>query len=505
MRLRNDTARAVDVMQTTSRVIGLGHRLRKAAWFGRSIRQQVLLAISAMLFLATVLMGATAVLNGRQSVNVEIEASMDTAEGYLRELVRRINAENNLSDLDNLVAREIQHLRHARVYVEDPGKPMRVLRSPETISDIDDANDRTPDWFEALMMPKGGNDHTRVISIEPNGRSLILKGDPDDEIAEKWEQLSAFATVALVAIVLVVLAFYIVLGRILNPLTDLAKGLVALEAGERSQRLDIPKVSEVADIAVKFNSLAASLDQAREENGELYRQIQSVQEDERREIARELHDEAGPCLFGITANAESISRLVDALGEGSAEPIRKRTDEILSISSRLKAMNRALLKRLHPVSVGKVPLSALIQDLVYDFERRHPNVRIGLSVAEFIKPYGERVDLTVYRSTQEALTNAIRHGRATHIVVELREETSQSPDGSYEVIALRISDDGVGLKPDVQAGFGLSAMRERVLASGGSLVIAGHEPHGTTISIKIPLSTRDLHGGFVNAFSQASA
>lgn len=487
-------------MQTTSRFWGSRDRFQKAVWFGRSIRQQVLLAISAMLFLATALMGTTAVLNGRRSVNIEIEASMDTAEGYLRELVRRIAAEDHLSNLDDLVAREIQHLRHARVYIEDPGKPMRMLRSPETQSDIDDADDRTPDWFEALMMPKGGNDHTRIINVEPNGRSLILKGDPDDEIAEKWEQLSAFATVALMAIFLVMAAFYFVLGRILNPLTALAKGLVALEAGERSQRLDIPKVSDVADIAVKFNSLAVSLDQARAENGELYRQIQSVQEDERREIARELHDEAGPCLFGITANAESINSLANSLPPESAVSIRKRTDEILSVASRLKAMNRALLKRLHPVSVGKVPLSALIQDLVYDFERRHPNVRIGFSVAPFLRAYGERVDLTVYRSTQEALTNAIRHGGATHIVVELCEENGDDP-----IIALRISDDGIGLKPDTQAGFGLSAMKERVLAAGGSLVIEGHEPHGTTLSVKIPLSPSDLKRGSVNPYFRASA
>ncbi|MFA5956362.1 ATP-binding protein [Hyphomicrobium sp.] len=491
-------------MQLSSRIFGFGDRLREAAWFGRSIRHQVLLAISAMLFLATVLMGTTAVLNGRQSVNVEIEASMDTAEGYLRELVRRITAENKLSELDDLVAREIQHLRHARVYIQDNDKPQRMLRSPETVSDVEDAEDRTPDWFEQLMMPKGGNDHTRVINIEMNGRSLILKGDPDDEIAEKWEQLSAFATVALIAIVLIMAAFYFVLGRILNPLTALAKGLVALEAGERSRRLDIPKVSEVADIAMKFNSLAASLDQARAENGELYRQIQSVQEDERREIARELHDEAGPCLFGITANAESIGSLTNSLAAKDGDSIRKRTDEILSIATRLKAMNRALLKRLHPVSVGKVPLSALIQELVFDFERRHSNVRVGLSVAPFIKAYGERIDLTVYRSTQEALTNAIRHSRASHIVVELREE-STGDGANHGVIALRISDDGVGLKPDNEAGFGLSAMRERVLASGGSLVIAGHEPHGTTISIKIPLWQSDLHGGSINAFNRASA
>jgi two-component system, NarL family, sensor histidine kinase UhpB len=500
--------RAVNVMKKPFRFSNLVERAQVAGWFGRSIRHQVLFAISAMLLVAAVLMGTIAVLNGRRSVNVEIEASMDTAEGYLRELAGRVTGKSLTSNLDNLVAHETQHLRHARVYVQDPGQPMRLLQSPHASSEIGTAYDRTPDWFEQLMMPRGGNDHTRVINIEPNGRSLILKGDPDDEIAEKWEQLSAFATVALVAIALIMSAFYVVLGRILKPLTALAQGLVALEAGERSQRLDIPMVGEVADIAMKFNSLASSLDQARAENGELYRQIQSVQEDERREIARELHDEAGPCLFGITANAESIVSLANSLGGESGHQIRTRTDEILSIASRMKSMNRALLKRLHPVSAGKVPLSALIQDLAIDYERRHRGVRIGVSVAPFLAAYGERVDLTVYRSIQEALTNAIRHGRASHIVVELsdgRGGPRATPDEGPNVISLRVSDDGTGLHPEAQAGFGLSAMKERVLASGGSLVIEPHQPHGTTISIKIPLWPDNRRTGPGGEMSRASA
>lgn len=500
--------RAVDVMTKPFRFSDLAQRIQDAGWFGRSIRHQVLFAISAMLLVAAVSMCTIAVLNGRRSVNVEIEASMDTAEGYLRELAGRLTGESLSSNLDNLIAHETQHLRHARVYVQDPGQPMRLLQSPHASSETGTADDRTPDWFEHLMMPRGGNDHTRVINIEPNGRSLILKGDPDDEIAEKWEQLSAFATVALVAIALVMSAFYVVLGRILKPLTALAQGLVALEAGERSQHLDIPMVGEAADIAMKFNSLASSLDQARAENGELYRQIQSVQEDERREIARELHDEAGPCLFGITANAESIGNLANSLGGESGHQIRTRIDEILSIASRMKSMNRALLKRLHPVSAGKVPLSALIQDLAIDYEHRHRGVRIGVSVAPVLAAYGERVDLTVYRSIQEALTNAIRHGRASHIVVELSEGRS-GPRGTADegpnVISLRVSDDGIGLHPEAQAGFGLSAMKERVLASGGSLVIEPHQPHGTTISIKIPLWPDHSHTGTGSEMSRASA
>lgn len=467
------------------RANGAAHDLPNLFWFGRSIRQQLLLAIAVMLAIAAAIAGTIAVMNGRKAVDIEVRASLDFAEGYLRELVRRIAAENRLADLDYLVAREVQHLRHARVYIQDPGAPPKLLQPTQTLKDDETPLDDTPDWFESLMSPPD-IDHSRLILVPKGERSLLLKGDPDDEIAEKWRELSALSIVAIVSLAALVATFHFLLGWILNPLVGLAKGLVALEEGQRSQRLDVPHVNEVADIARKFNSLAASLDQARAENGDLYRQIQSVQETERREIARELHDEAGPCLFGITANAESVVTLAGRLSGREAKDIGKRAEEVLQIAGRMKAMNRDLLKRLHPVSMGKVPLSALIQDLVCDFERRHPELDISTSVALFEGSCGERVDLTVYRSTQEALTNAIRHGRAQSIRIEIAGQTGER--GAF--VSLRIVDDGQGFGPEAKIGFGLSAMRERVLAAGGSLAITANEPRGTQIFIRIPYQPR---------------
>jgi two-component system, NarL family, sensor histidine kinase UhpB len=466
---------------------------------GKSLRNRVLIAISIMLVAATIVAVTVAVFNGRKAVDIEIEASMDFAEGYLRELVKRIDAENRLADLDYIVSREVQHLRHARVYIQDQGAPLKLLKPERTLEDDITPLDDTPDWFEDLMMPRGGNDHSRLILVPKGERALVLKGDPDDEIAEKWRELSALALVAAVSVLVLIGALYFVLGWILNPLVALARGLVALEVGERSQRLAIPKVDEVADIARKFNSLATSLDHAREENGELFRQIQSVQEDERREVARELHDEAGPCLFGITANAESIMNLTGVMKKEDCDQIRKRTEEILSITQRLKAMNRDLLKRLHPVSIGKVPLSSIVGDLIFDFERRHPELRVSASIPNFLRAYGEKIDLTVYRATQEALTNAIRHGHAKHVVVELQEVS----DGRE--IKLRVSDDGTGLKPGTRLGFGLSAMRERVLSAGGSLAIEGHQPRGTTLTVRIPARLADAKAPAPSAEYRASA
>lgn len=489
MTSRGATDRAASLM-----LDALFRKVSGFAWFGRSIRHQVLLAISLMLLLATIAAGTIAVVNGRNAVNVEIKASIDFAEGLLRELVRRIAAENQLSNLDYLVSREVDHMRHARIYVQDGGTPPKLLRSSSSDDDGPSPLSETPDWFESLMMPAGGEDHTRVIRVPNGDRQIILKGDPDDEIAEKWQQLSSLAIVASISMLLLVGAFYFVLGWILTPLQALARGLVALEAGENARRLEIPRVVEIADISRKFNSLAASLDQTRAENGELYKQIQSVQEDERREIARELHDEAGPCLFGITASAESINRISAKLDDESARRITTRTDEILSIADRLKAMNRALLKRLHPVSIGKVPLPALIKDLINDFDRRHTDVRIISEIGPFARAYAEKIELTVYRATQEALTNAVRHAQADNILIELREETSRRGTREQEpgiLICLRVSDDGVGFKPGAAAGFGLSAMRERVLSAGGTLAVEARDPRGTSISIRIPAQPSD--------------
>jgi len=479
-------------------------RFSEVAWFGKSIRHQVLLAIFVMLALGAFAAGATAVFNGRKAVNVEIEASMDFAEGYLRELVRRITAEGHLDQLDYLVSREVQHLRHARVYVQEPNGSSHMLQSSEAPADDSSADDDTPDWFEAIMMPKGGNEHTRRILVPGSTKSILLKGDPDDEIAEKWHELSALALVAIISIALLIAAFWFVLGRILDPLVELARGLVALQAGERLQRLTIPRVREVGDIAKKFNALAASLDHTRAENGELYRQIQTLQEEERKEIARELHDEAGPCLFGITASAESIKTLVSGLDDANDRAIEKRTEEILMITHRLKSMNRSLLKRLHPVSLGKVSLSALIADLVRDFKSLNPGTHFLSFIENCGGEYGERVDLTVYRATQEALTNALRHGRATKIVVDLKEEHLKSSSGTTCIIHLNVSDDGVGFSPETRIGYGLSAMRERVMSAGGTLSIEKHKPHGTIVSVKIPAQNIRLNSTFIETTYQAS-
>ena len=188
-------------------------------------------------------------------------------------------------------------------------------------------------------------------------------------------------------------------------------------------------VKELAVITDRFNTLAGALDTARAENSRLYRQLITVQEEERRAIANELHDEAGPCLFGITANASSIQTLADQLPDNRTTEISRRVGEILSIADRLKLMNRALLKKLRPGPLGRVKLAELLDELIVGFERRHPDTQVTSSFGNLAESYGETIDLTLYRCIQEGITNAIRHGKAEHLTVDLAEEPAPRKTG----------------------------------------------------------------------------
>jgi two-component system sensor histidine kinase UhpB len=283
---------------------------------------------------------------------------------------------------------------------------------------------------------------------------------------------------------------YVVLGRLLNPLIGLAGGMHELEDGHYGTRLKPPPVRELAVIAERFNTLAEALERSRAENSRLYRHLIALQEDERRQVASELHDEAGPCLFGITANASSIARLADKTPEPQAAEIKSRIAEMLAISERLKTINRDLLRRLRPVELGRISLKELIGSLVAGFERRHPEVEFALETGPLERTYGEAVDLTLFRCVQEALTNAVRHGAASKVAIEIGEhEDPQGGNGAGPIGKLRlvVRDDGEGFAPAAPLGLGLTAMRERVRTIDGSSHIESSPKGGTTVTVLVPL------------------
>src|SRR5262249_43976177 len=164
---------------------------------------------------------------------------------------------------------------------------------------------------------------------------------------------------------------------------------------------------ELADIVARFNALAQALEAVRAENMRLGQRLITAQDDERRRTARDLHDEVGPCLFGLKANAASIASAVARVPVDSQQAVSERVGDMVTIIERLQTINRRLLNRLRPMALGHIPLRDLLADLVEERVRQHPDVALSLTCGALAPGYGEAIDLTIYRCIQEGLTNAI--------------------------------------------------------------------------------------------------
>jgi two-component system sensor histidine kinase UhpB len=320
---------------------------------------------------------------------------------------------------------------------------------------------------------------TRIGSVE-------IVAEPRDEIAEVWGNTVALAAVGLAVNIAVIAILYFLFGRVLGPLTAVTRGLADLEQRNYRVRLPQPHAQELAAIADRFNALAQALDAARAENERLNHRLITAQDDERRRTALELHDEVGPSLFGLKANASSIATAVKELPEERARKLTERVRDMLAIIEHLQGINRSMLNRLRPMALGHVPLEDILGELVRERERQHPEIAFAFSAHKLARGYGDSVDLTVYRCVQESLTNAIRHAQASQIGVELAEGADTDGNGG-PTLALTIRDDGRGIDPAAVPGFGVRGMQERVQALGGSYKVESARGRGTCIRIAIPL------------------
>jgi two-component system sensor histidine kinase UhpB len=119
-----------------------------------------------------------------------------------------------------------------------------------------------------------------------------------------------------------------------------------------------------------------------------------------------------------------------------------------------------------------------------------PDTHVMVTLGKLADSYGEAIDLTLYRCIQEGITNAIRHGKAGNLIIDLLEEPASRRNGGKRTpgkLNLGLSDDGRGIAPSTPKGFGLTAMTERVRSLGGTCVIESEPSKGTMIHIEIPV------------------
>ena len=169
-----------------------------------------------------------------------------------------------------------------------------------------------------------------------------------------------------------------------------------------------------------------------------------------------------------------------------ADGVSKHGSAILEQVHELQQFTRRILERLRPVGLAELGLREALGALLRLWNESNPDVEIETSISRSLGETGETAELTIYRIVQEALTNVFRHAKATTVNVSI--EPAEPPagvKGNRDYALVRVRDNGRGLKPDQKFGLGLTGMRERILALGGTLTIASGES-GVTIEAMVP-------------------
>ncbi len=447
-------------------------RVARWPWTGWSTRARLVAVVLFIDALAALVCCAVIVLNARSAVRVETRASLDTVDSLVADTIRLSDTAMPDTLLQTLDIR-FKVLRHVRVAVLDDGGERVGATDPPARPGRD-----APAWFADLIMPPIERHSLPIVAAGRRLGTAQITTQPMDEIDEIWGYARALALASLAINTAMLVALYLALGRILAPLRRLGAGLTQLEHHHYTARREPPGTQERAVIAERFNKVAQALGEVRSANGRLNRQLLTAQDDERRRTALELHDEFGPCLFALEANAASIARIVSGPSEPSREKLAARAAEIGSIVGQVQTVNRELLNRLRPHGLGQAPLATCLDLLLRGFGQRHPGSAFAGRFDGLARGYGDLVDLTVFRCVQESATNAVRHGGATRVEAEASEL-----DGNLRVA---IRDDGSGIPDDHGTGLGLSGMRERVGALGGTFALDKAGP-GAVVRITIPV------------------
>ena len=282
-------------------------------------------------------------------------------------------------------------------------------------------------------------------------------------------QLSEVVVLAL-GVALVLVANVVLMRRVFGPLerlTSLMRRVDPLAPGQRVE-LTAP-VAEVAELSVAFNDMLDRLELERRDSA---RRALDAQEEERRRMARELHDEIGQTLTGVVLQLETLERTAP---DELRPPLRS-----LEASARAAIEEvRELVRRLRPEALDDFGLRSALVSLGSELAE-HSGLRVSPHLDGELPTLSKEDELVVYRVAQESLVNVARHARATRADVSLAAE-----NGS---VVLRVRDDGRGIDAaGLRSGHGVRGMRERALLVGGDLEVVRVAPHGTEVRLRLPV------------------
>ena len=447
------------------------------------------LLITAVFAASVILGGALAVRNYRLAIAAETEASAQLVVGLVAASQGLISSAREAEQFQRHLIHEIPeltHLRHVRLEVFDnTGKSL--IRSQ--LSNSDEANP-APRWFRALVSPPS---HSYQVPLGPHfspSGVIMVATDPDDEVTEEWTNTRDLMTVVGVFFLGLWTMVLCYINFALRPMDELHGALEALGGGE-NVRARVFGSPELAKINRQFNRMADALANANNENQTLNQRLINLRDEERRAIARELHDNLAQYLFAIRTDAFAIEQMAETVGARSViDAVRSISDS----ASRMETVVREMIQQLRPLVLDELGLQDALRDLVATWRIRNPRVECILESESPTVGVSAETELAIYHVVQESLTNVAKHSGASRARVSIRVPikpadaiAGASGDENLEVI---VEDNGRGVNSSATAsGMGLVGMRERIEILGGSLATVYRAGTGWSVTARIPLSS----------------
>jgi two-component system sensor histidine kinase UhpB len=446
-----------------------------------SLRLRIHLIVGALtlLFIAAVM--ALHLRNMRDSVSEEVVAANRVAAQLLNRTVWRYAAQGTPSLLAFLQSLGRVRSNDITLFDEQGGELYRSPPSPYK------AGRDAPPWFERLVAPLPS-----IQAFDFPGGKIEIRANASRAVLDAWDDLLQLAAAALALLLLANAAVFWLVGRATRPFGQIVGALDRVQAGHfDTQLLPLPG-REAGAIGAAFNRMvgqlralieterrAARAEAQLHDNRELTRWIDQHVEQERKLIARELHDELGQSVTAMRSLALSIEQRVAASDAQAAQAARVIADE----SRRLYDAMHGIIPRLAPLVLDNFGLVEALNDLAERTRRSHADVRIDTQLAlGDAPPLPPDVALTLYRAAQEGITNALQHGRALGMSLALH--------GAAHGVTLELADEGQGLPA---AGwrrpghYGLRWLDERVQGLRGELRVEPRPPRGVRVTVHVPL------------------
>jgi len=338
-------------------------------------------------------------------------------------------------------------------------------------------------------------DSSREIQVagQPMGRVLMGFSLSFMNDAIKKSRRRGIA-IAATEIILTVIATVLIGLRITRRLGGLSEAAEAVATGNYAVVVPTETADEVGRTAAAFNRMVGEVSsrtrqleqtEARAtrllaENRKLVHSSIEVQEEERKHLARELHDELGQCITAIQADAESIH---DLSGECDAR-IKKSSTAIMDVSTHIYDVVHSMMQRLRPGALDDLGLEDALEDEIETWQKRNPRTSATFTASGELAGLGERINISIFRIVQECLTNITRHTSAAHASIDLDNRGGQ--------LELKVRDDGCGMDVTGKTGgLGLIGMRERVEALGGRFLLESRPGKGVSIMVTLPSTNID--------------